>query len=70
MSTSTTLPTDADRLLREDQAAEYLNLAPRTLQDRRISGGGPPYVKISHRCVRYRLSDLKKWVEEHITRRS
>ena len=55
-----------ESLLDERQAAELLNLSVRFLQNRRYVGGGPPYVKISARAVRYRPSDLERWVEEHL----
>jgi predicted DNA-binding transcriptional regulator AlpA len=51
-------------LLDEDEAAEYLGLSPRTLQGLRVKGGGPDYIKIGSRAVRYRLSDLEEFIEE------
>lgn len=56
-------------LLREEEAAKFLNVSPRTLQGWRVTGGGPPFVKYSNRCVRYRQEDLDQWIEER-TRRS
>lgn len=53
-------------LLREDEAAEVMNVSPRFLQDRRRRGGGPPFVRVSSRAVRYRLSDLEEWIEERV----
>lgn len=46
------------------RAAEILHLTPRALEERRRRGGGPPYVRLSATCVRYRLSDLARWIEE------
>lgn len=54
------------KLLKEKQAAEFLNLQPRTLQAWRLIGGGPAFVRISHRCVRYRLCDLEAWIEARL----
>ncbi|HEY8535206.1 MAG TPA: helix-turn-helix domain-containing protein [Vicinamibacterales bacterium] len=48
-------------LIDEDEAAELLGLAPRTLQTWRHRGEGPPYVRISSRCIRYRVADLEAW---------
>lgn len=48
-------------LVDEQEAAERINLTPRFLQERRRRGDGPPYVKISSRCIRYRPEDLRKW---------
>ena len=51
-------------LVDEVQAAEMLGLSPSFLQARRVRGGGPPFVRISRRCVRYDVEDLKQWAEE------
>ena len=48
-------------LLDERAAAVALGLTPRTLQVWRVRGGGPPFVKVSSRCIRYRLIDLERW---------
>lgn len=52
---------DPDALLREDQAAAFLGFTPRALQSWRHRGGGPDFVKVSARAVRYRRSDLLTW---------
>ena len=52
-----------DRLLDEKEAAKYLGFSPRSLQNWRVRGGGPRFVKVSKRSVRYRISDLVAWVE-------
>jgi len=43
-----------------------LGHTPRALQDWRMRGSGPRYVKISARSVRYRRQDLELWAEERI----
>ena len=53
-------------LLTEPQAAAYLNLTQRALQAWRCRGGGPRYVKISARAIRYRKSDLGLFVDERL----
>ena len=52
-----------DYLLTPFEAAEYLSLTPRFLEARRHRGGGPPYVRVSARAIRYFLSDVRKWAE-------
>ena len=52
---------DPDALLTTVQAAEFVNFTPRFLEARRVIGGGPPYVRISARAVRYRRADLIGW---------
>ena len=55
-----------DTLLTPQETAEYLKLTTRCLEDRRRTGRSPPWVALSHKCVRYRPSDVQKWVEEHL----
>lgn len=55
-------PAQGFRLLREREAAEYLGFSPRSLQNWRLRGGGPRYIKISPRAVRYREEDLLAWL--------
>jgi hypothetical protein len=53
-------------LLDERNAATVLGLNPRTLAAWRHRGCGPPYVKISARCIRYRLVDLAVWADKRV----
>jgi predicted DNA-binding transcriptional regulator AlpA len=53
---------DADALLREQDAADFLSLSVRTLQSWRIRMAGPPFVQVG-RAVRYRRRDLVTWIE-------
>lgn len=55
-------------LLREEDVAQLLGHAKATLRKWRVNGGGPRYVKISRRSVRYRHSDLLEWIEKHLVR--
>ena len=55
-------PDHPDRLLLTDEAAQFLRLTPRALENWRNKGDGPPYIRISHRCVRYRLGTLVDWL--------
>ena len=56
-----------DQLLTNGQAAELLSLSPRTLEKMRLTGDGPPFIKLGrHRAVRYRESDLQAWIEGRI----
>ena len=50
-------------LLTEQQAAEFLSIAPGTLSVWRSTGRySIPFVKVG-RSVRYRLSDLNSWID-------
>jgi hypothetical protein len=45
-----------------DEAARYLGLSAKSLVNWRLARRGPRFIRISHRCVRYKLDDLKEWV--------
>ena len=53
-------------LLTEKEAAEALGFTPRFLQERRLRGGGPQFVRVSARAVRYRPEDLQTWAAERV----
>lgn len=55
-----------DQLVNEHEAAQALGFTIRALQNWRVRGGGPKFVKISRRSVRYRRRDLLAWIEAHI----
>jgi predicted DNA-binding transcriptional regulator AlpA len=53
----TTLNRD-DELLTERDAATFLKLSARTLQNYRVAGGGPTFVRLGLRRVGFLKSDL------------
>lgn len=53
-------------LLDERAAAAALGMTPRAMQEWRRTGGGPQYVRISSRCIRYRPEDLAAWAAERL----
>jgi predicted DNA-binding transcriptional regulator AlpA len=53
-------------LLTEAEAADLIGLTPRFLTERRRKGDGPPFVKISSRCLRYRPEDIHQWAAERL----
>ncbi len=55
-------------LLTEQAASKHLAVEARTLQQWRVTGSGPPFVRVSRRCVRYRVADLDAWIAERIKR--
>ncbi len=55
---------DDSVLLTESEAARSLGFSSRTLQTWRSRGGGPPFIRISKRCVRYTQADLTAWIAE------
>jgi hypothetical protein len=51
-----------DRLLTQLEAAAILGLSPRTLESMRLRTVGPPFVRVSRRCVRYRRTELERFI--------
>jgi len=56
----------SNNLLTTRQAAAYLNYTPRALEGWRVRGGGPRFVRVSSRSVRYRQADLDAWIAERV----
>ena len=50
------------RVLTTGEAAELVGLAASTLENLRVIGGGPTYLKLG-RAVRYRAEDLNRWLD-------
>ena len=51
--------------LTPEDAARYLSLTPKGLEDYRRPekrSDGPPFYRVNHRIVRYRRSDLDAWM--------
>ncbi len=55
---------DVERLHKTEGAAEILGVSPRTLEDWRWKGGGPPFIRLSRNCIRYRHSRIMEWAEQ------
>ena len=53
-------------LINETAAAEFLNLSVRSLQGYRYKGGGPRFIRISSRCIKYRRIDGREWAEARL----
>jgi hypothetical protein len=59
--------TNYNVLLTESEAAKILNLSVRTLQAWRTRRVGPIFIKISDRCVRYKATDLERWINARVS---
>ena len=57
--------TGNDRLLTIKEVSELTQLAVGTLY-RLSSEQRIPTVHLSRRCIRFRLSDLQRWIENHM----
>jgi len=51
-----------DDLLTVQQLAEWLMLTVQTLEIYRVRGAGPKHVKLSPQVIRYKRSDVLKWL--------
>lgn len=59
------IPQDPDALLYQAEVAYLTAQSERTLEAYRLKGGGgPPFVVIGKRGVRYRRADVLQWVTE------
>jgi len=55
-----------DVLLDTESAAALLNLSPDTLMTWRTESRrqGPPFIRITHKAIRYSTADLRHWIAE------
>ena len=53
-------------LIGEKAAGAFLGLKDRTMQNYRYRGGGPKYIFLSSRCLRYRRIDLREWADARL----
>ena len=58
------IPRDPDALLLPSETGFLIGVKERTLEAKRLRGGGPPFIRISRRCVRYRRQDVLDWIAE------
>ena len=50
-------------LVDEREAASILCYSVRALQNWRHRGGGPKFIRVSARSIRYRRRDLLEWID-------
>lgn len=53
-------------MIDERIAAAFLGYSVRALQNWRVRGGGPQFVRVSGRSIRYRRRDLIEWAEARL----
>ena len=59
---------DGTALLKPAEAARRLGVQERALERWRSTGGGPPYVKLGGKTLRYRTSDLEAFIASSVRR--
>jgi predicted DNA-binding transcriptional regulator AlpA len=62
-------PVSAARLLSPKEASDFLVVPESTLAHWRSEHRGPVYVRLEGRLIRYRKSDLEKYIGERIVER-
>jgi len=60
---------DPDETLDTTQTAQLLGVSHQWLEIQRCKTGGPPFIRLAPRMVRYRRADLVKWLKArtHLT---
>jgi hypothetical protein len=58
-------PPDDEIHLTEGQVATREQVSIRTVQRWRMTGEGPPFLKVG-KAIRYRLKDLREWEEQRL----
>lgn len=56
------------RLLTASEAANHLQVSPKTLETWRSRGGGPNFIQLRNRAIRYRIADLDAFIEQGVRR--
>lgn len=59
-------PDYLSRMINEHEAAIYIGHSVRALQNWRVRGGGPQYIKVSGRSIRYRRKELNEWANNKL----
>ncbi|MEQ8708989.1 MAG: DNA-binding protein [Rhodospirillales bacterium] len=59
-------PDYLDRMINENEAADFIGYTTRALQGWRLKGGGPRFIKVSSRSIRYRRRDLIEWADARL----
>ncbi len=59
---------DQFRQINTNAAAKFLDLTPRKLELMRQHGDGPVYVRVSPKCIRYRIKELLAFQEANLKR--
>ncbi len=63
-STLPPLPPPQVRVISESEAAARLSLSRRCLQEYRLRGTGPKFIRLGDRRIGYDLRDLDAWISE------
>ena len=51
------------KYLAPDEASQFIGAAVQTMARWRCEGGGPPFIRVGSRRIRYALDDLIAWMD-------
>jgi hypothetical protein len=54
-------PERHDALIDDKRLGRLLGLSPSYLRQLRVKGGGPPFVRLAAKAIRYRIGDALDW---------
>ena len=54
---------DPDRLLDTKGFADFARISETYARQLRVIGGGPRFIKLTDKSVRYRAADILSWIE-------
>lgn len=52
----------------EKNAALFIGVSQKTLQTWRSHRMGPPYIRITRKCIRYRKADLQDFIDSRVVK--
>lgn len=55
-----------NQLMKTEEAGRYLGLSSSLLNKLRLTGGGPQFVRLAGRAIRYRRADLDAWIDASV----
>jgi hypothetical protein len=58
-------PEQHDVLVDDKRLGKLLGLSPSYLRQLRVKGGGPPFVRLAAKAIRYRIGDALDWAAAH-----
>ncbi len=58
------------KIFRTNEAAKYCGLAKSTLEKKRLTGDGPPFVRLGVRAVGYDVKALDNWLDSRTCTRT
>jgi hypothetical protein len=61
---TTPFGSNADAYLTERQFCDRYQASPRTAQRWRVTGDGPPFVRLGRHKIAHRLSDAEAWAND------